>query len=101
MIYQLDIYFLETYDVSLKKSFKVSRAFMIWNLEQQNSSEPPLFSQLSVNFIFQSGDCVMFHPSEWKRRGTHLSRHLLRKMPLLSGYSLLQGPFSARAGITR
>lgn len=43
------------------------------------------------------------NPSYWlkKRRCTHLSLHLLRKMPLLSGYSLLQGPLSVRADVLR
>lgn len=33
-------------------------------------------------------------------RSPDLSLHLLSKIPLLSGYSLLQGPLSVRAGIT-
>lgn len=54
----------------------------------------PLFARWSVNLtgVFQCTAC--------RRRGTHLSLHLLKKMPLLSGYSLLQGPLSVRAHIT-
>lgn len=36
-----------------------------------------------------------------EKKITHLSLHLLRKIPLLSGLSLLQEPLSVRAHITR
>lgn len=71
----------------------MSSAFKTWTLLWFHS----LVARLSVNFIFPSSGGFPY--TEWKRRGTHLSLHLLRKMPLLSGYSLLQGPLSVRADI--
>lgn len=55
----------------------------------------------AFNFIFTSRELCNVPSAQCEIRSTHLSLHLLRKIPLRSGCSFLQGPLSVRAGVTK
>lgn len=80
--------------------WKYESVFTTSNLELHESYLLRSDIVLSFNFIRPHGDVWSILLTE-KRRCTHLSLHLLRKMPLLSGYSLLQGLLSVRADVIR